>query len=447
MKQGVIIDLTDSYAIVLTADGHFVKTLDVKSHYQIGEEISFSAAEAERSSFPKRTGLLGLQQLRIGFITAIAIILIFFSLYPVFNSDKVYAYMTIDINPSFELAINGNMEVIQLDPLNEEGEKLLSSFPDWSKKRFQSVIDSIISQSQSMGYVKNGKNILITTVIDHQDDHFRKILLNQVQSVKNSYVKNKLSIETLQSDMMTRNKALAEGISTGAYIKNQKATDEPDNNQEQKEPERKNEPAPKPDSPEKPASEKNNTNSHTEDGERPCVEPSCKKEPQPKKDTNKPKPDPDAVKEMEKKAKQPPSVPPKREAAPEHPESDARKKNEKKQQKDDKKKVYPPQEDDLKSRNEDSESDDERESDDEDSDDKREDGRESDDDEDDGSNDSRSENKRDSSGKEKNKQVAQSVHYVSGEKIRIQYQMRKELEEDRGYYRQVIRNQEKQKEN
>ena len=44
---------------------------------------------------------------------------------PFINNDKVYAYMSIDINPSFEIGIDDQLKVISLDPLNEEAEKLL----------------------------------------------------------------------------------------------------------------------------------------------------------------------------------------------------------------------------------------------------------------------------------------------------------------------------------
>ncbi|WP_338781300.1 anti-sigma factor domain-containing protein [Metabacillus sp. FJAT-52054] len=311
MKRGVIIDLKDDFAIVLTADGHFVKTRDVKSHYQLGEEITFNVAEASRAASPKRRGLFGLQQLRIGFVTAIAIILIFFSLYPVFNSDKVYAYMTIDINPSFELAINGNMEVVKLEPLNEDGEKLLSSFPNWNKQGFQSVVNSIINQSRTMGYTKSGKEIFITTVVDRKNDKkFEANLLNRVQMMKSTYKADPLIIETVQSDMETRKKAKSEGVSTGTYIRNHKPSEKTGKSSDDKE----NKPVPggKQDKSITPAPKVKESKPESDD--KTCKAPSCRDQ---KPATGKQEPDPKALKEMEKKGKQPPAVPPKRdESAP-----------------------------------------------------------------------------------------------------------------------------------
>ncbi|MBS2968534.1 anti-sigma factor domain-containing protein [Metabacillus sp. KIGAM252] len=318
MKQGVIIDLKDNFAIVLTADGHFVKTRDVKSHYQLGEEITFYAAEASRASSPKHRGLLGLQQLRIGFVTAIAIILIFFSLYPVFNSDKVYAYMTIDINPSFELAINGNMEVVKLEPLNEDGEKLLSSFPNWNKQGFQSVVNSIITQSRTMGYTKSGKEILITTVVDRKNDKkFEANLLNHVQMMKSTYKSDPLIIETVQSDMETRKKAKSEGVSTGTYIRNHKPS-EKSSRPVSDEKEEKPEPAEKPGTSKTPAPKENGNKNTPEPTDKTCREPSCSGTDR-KPASGKHEPDPKALKEMEKKGKQPPAVPPKRDESSQIP--------------------------------------------------------------------------------------------------------------------------------
>ncbi|AZB42515.1 anti-sigma factor domain-containing protein [Bacillus sp. FJAT-42376] len=311
MKRGVIIDLADNFAIVLTADGHFVKTRDVKSHYQIGEEITFQADESVKASSPIKRGLLGLQQVRIGFVTAIAIILIFFSLYPVFNANKVYAYMTIDINPSFELAINGNMEVVKLEPLNEDGRKLLASFPDWNNQGFQSVVNSIINQSRSKGYLKKGKEVLITTVIERKNDkNFEKNLLSHVQTMETSYTAEPMTIKTIQSNVETRNKAKEEGVSTGTYIRNHHAEKSNPPASPEKESKKEQHPAPEPSQAPEPE-EQNKTNPGKETGCKPACD-EKKEKPEDKKQ----KPDPKVLKEMEKKGKQPPTVPPERDKAP-----------------------------------------------------------------------------------------------------------------------------------
>lgn len=45
--------------------------------------------------------------------------------------------MTIDINPSVEMALNSDYEVIELTPLNDEGQKVVNDIDDWEKTDFK----------------------------------------------------------------------------------------------------------------------------------------------------------------------------------------------------------------------------------------------------------------------------------------------------------------------
>ncbi len=74
-----------------------------------------------------------------------AIMLFIFIILPVFSNNKAYAYMTIDINPSVEMALNSDYEVIELTPLNDEGKKVVNDIDDWEKTDFKKVIDDIIT--------------------------------------------------------------------------------------------------------------------------------------------------------------------------------------------------------------------------------------------------------------------------------------------------------------
>ena len=49
--------------------------------------------------------------------------------------------MSIDINPSIELGINKNYEVIQLIPYNDDGKKIINQLEDWKHKDVQDVVN------------------------------------------------------------------------------------------------------------------------------------------------------------------------------------------------------------------------------------------------------------------------------------------------------------------
>lgn len=58
-------------------------------------------------------------------------------LFLAFNqNEKVYAYMSIDINPSLELGVNENLKVVELTPYNKEGRAIIEEIHGWKKRIF-----------------------------------------------------------------------------------------------------------------------------------------------------------------------------------------------------------------------------------------------------------------------------------------------------------------------
>jgi hypothetical protein len=140
------------------------------------------------------------------------------SFLPFFNNDKVYAYMSIDINPSFEVGIDDQLNVISLEPLNEEAEKLIGKLPEWENKPFDKIVDAIVGESKVEGYVYPGKEIMITTVINEEDKDIQTQFEAGIDEIRTSYEDEEMVVNTIESDNETREKAQDQGISTGKYL-------------------------------------------------------------------------------------------------------------------------------------------------------------------------------------------------------------------------------------
>ncbi|WP_232329015.1 hypothetical protein [Metabacillus litoralis] len=195
--------------------------------YEIGEEITFFPLMDEREEAATRTSkikqrslidLFNSRKVRVGALSVLAIMIFMISFLPSFNNDKVYAYMSIDINPSFEVGIDNQLNVISLVPLNEEAEKLIDKLPDWEKKPFDKIVDAIVAESKVEGYVYPGKEILITTVINEEDKAIQTKLEAGIDDISTSYEDEEMVVNTIESDNETREKAQNQGISTGKYI-------------------------------------------------------------------------------------------------------------------------------------------------------------------------------------------------------------------------------------
>jgi hypothetical protein len=218
MKKGIVVDRNDDYVTLLTPDGQFLKANKQKRSYELGEEITFFQL-SDTSERAKPLSIFNLRGIRNGLLAGMALILLFFTVLPVFKDDKVYAYMTIDINPSFELRLNEKLQVVQIEPMNEDGEKMLGDIKDWKNRKITDVFSKIVDKSEDLGYLKGEKEIFITTVTtDDKHESVKKKMQADVDQLKDSYKNENVKVSAVESDVETRNKAADQGISTGKYM-------------------------------------------------------------------------------------------------------------------------------------------------------------------------------------------------------------------------------------
>ncbi|MDQ0223697.1 anti-sigma factor domain-containing protein [Metabacillus niabensis] len=229
MKKGVVVELNDDFVTLLTPDGQFVNTVNKNGQYELGEEIAFFPALDESEQAVTRANYIkskkrnimsyfDSKRAKIGTLSLIAIMVIIFTSIPFIQNDKVYAYMSIDINPSFEVSIDDKLRVISLDPLNEDAEQLMKKLPEWKEKQFDEIVDAILTQSKLDGYVYPGKEILITTVINENDTELHSKLEENIEEIQSSYEEKEMNVETIETDRETREKAQQQGISMGKYV-------------------------------------------------------------------------------------------------------------------------------------------------------------------------------------------------------------------------------------
>lgn len=227
MKKGVVVELDDDFVTLLTPDGQFLKASNKEGNYELGEEISFfpladkreeAATRTKRASDHTFLKSIRTRTARVGALSAVAIIFFMISFLPLFNNDKVYAYMSIDINPSFEVSLDDHLKVISLVPLNDEANNIMKSLNDWEKKPINEIVQIIISECKSDGYVYPGKEIVITTVMNDTDKKIEKELHEGLTEISTVIEEEDMVVKTINSDKDTRDKAQKQGVSTGKYI-------------------------------------------------------------------------------------------------------------------------------------------------------------------------------------------------------------------------------------
>ncbi|MBM7702222.1 hypothetical protein JOC83_001056, partial [Bacillus iocasae] len=216
MKKGIVMEVTSDYVTLLTPEGEFVKTRNEHKQYELGEEMSFfpfhvQEIEATRLASKRKAW----KPLFIGTLT-VAMMLVF--IIPYYTQQQVYAYMSIDINPSLELSVNQDYEVIKIQAFNEEGKELIQRLSAWKHQSLHDVTTNLLKESQKQGYLKETNKVFITTVVkDKKNEKYKQHLSTEIQQVKHEW--KSYTFETVRSSNDTREKAVKQGISTGSFVK------------------------------------------------------------------------------------------------------------------------------------------------------------------------------------------------------------------------------------
>lgn len=210
-------EVDSQYVTLLTREGEFLKAKNQQKQYEIGEEIDFFPIE----EFPIHEGhsFFRLNKWRIAVASSLAILLVFLSFIPYYMDNRVYAYMTIDVNPSIELGVNHDLEVISVEALNQEGKEIVTHLDDWKKKNVEHVTKTIIQECKQDGYLTEGKTVLIATVMNKKSDETKQHLEQKMEKLTSRYQEKEIKIETISAKKEERQKAKTQGISTGQLLK------------------------------------------------------------------------------------------------------------------------------------------------------------------------------------------------------------------------------------
>ncbi|MGG0248375.1 anti-sigma factor domain-containing protein [Peribacillus frigoritolerans] len=215
MKKGVILSVNKRFVTLLTPEGEFLKTKRQEREYEVGEEITFSPAKQKftlafsniHSSF-KKTAVLSIA----------STFLILFSILPSYFSGPVSAYMTIDVNPSIELELDDDLEVLNLTGLNEDGKLVIGQLKDWKGKDIKAVTNRIVETTKQLGYLKGNKQIVVSTTLMEKNKELDKNLKAEIKEISEQDNVSKTKMKVIQATKSDRKQAREQGISTGKYL-------------------------------------------------------------------------------------------------------------------------------------------------------------------------------------------------------------------------------------
>lgn len=218
MKKGIILEMDHKYLTLMTPEGKFLKAEKEKRPYEIGEEILFTPFQPRKYSI---SNFFHLSIKKTSIISTAAAAALTLCIVPGMFDKKVSAYMTIDINPSIELGLDEQLRVIEMKGLNTEGKDVVKEISDWDNKSVNTVTDEIVKLTKKIGYLKNQKQIVVSTTVMDKNRKLDEDLKQEIS--KTAALVPETKVKVLNASEKDRELAKQEGVSTGKYIEEKQA--------------------------------------------------------------------------------------------------------------------------------------------------------------------------------------------------------------------------------
>ena len=216
MKTGIILEINERFLTLLTPDGQFLRAQNQDYAYQIGEEIQFQPfVEKSRKSLPLFSRLTSFKGKALA-AAALTILVGGATLVPVYKSNQVYAYMSIDDGSSIELAVNKELQVIEITPYNKQGEKITNQITDWKKQNLATVSGQILKEMEKQG-VSDGEVVISSTIKLEKDKESEQQLKEEITEVKKQAIKNETAVVVVKGTNEERQKAKEHGVTLGEF--------------------------------------------------------------------------------------------------------------------------------------------------------------------------------------------------------------------------------------
>ena len=137
------------------------------------------------------------------------------------RNNLAYALVSVDINPSFELYVDKDDKVIEINPINDDAKTLdtesLINF------EVQDAIEELIKQAQNLGYINitdTNQDTVIISTINYGIDGEKLVKNIQVKLKSSLDINRNIKSYIIQATDDDREKAKEENISLGIFMLN-----------------------------------------------------------------------------------------------------------------------------------------------------------------------------------------------------------------------------------
>lgn len=220
MKTGIVFEISDKQAILLTSDGQFL-TVSAKAEWQKGDVVPFAEPLFSWRFFQAAVYRKRLSVLAACIILAFTVGLGGGSLYftPV-------ALVSIDVNPAVELHLNRFDKVVSMQARNESGEAILVQQKLINKNYMQAVDTLLQGENGFAPYLEENAAVVFTVYA--QDAEKETLLTTGLQNAAESLsvqAGRQIDVECHAVDANTLESAHQYGVTAGKYLYLQRLTE------------------------------------------------------------------------------------------------------------------------------------------------------------------------------------------------------------------------------
>lgn len=223
---GIILKLKKNSVIVMTDKLDFVE-INRKPGMVRGQKVYFTSFDLCNTSFWFWDYKKILKLTSVAASVA-AVFLVLFVGYRFLYSIKEYAYVDIDINPSIEMTINKNENVLRAEALNSDGQTLLDAVKV-KNMELADAVSLLLSKSKEIGFIDSYNNkVILTTALNSEKvtEAENEDLNSMISSLKEVVDKSGLESQVIQLSLEDRKEAIETGLSMCKYYIYTKAADE-----------------------------------------------------------------------------------------------------------------------------------------------------------------------------------------------------------------------------
>jgi len=209
MSKGVILTLDKKKATILTDDCRLVHTA-AQPGMAPGKEINMDM-NAKTKTVRRR--YLRPALIAAGAIAVLAAALIFGLSQ---NQNKVYAIISVDVNPSMELSLNKNLEVISAEAMNEDAEPFLAG-QNYRGMFWKDAVEAWTEALRQSSQIQV-KNMLISAVMPEDAEQLRTQLMSMEGAADAGKMKG-IAVRIIYSyDRNVSEDAARNGLSVGRQM-------------------------------------------------------------------------------------------------------------------------------------------------------------------------------------------------------------------------------------